>query len=146
MYISKDEMAEEVVTGLRICSKCEEDQPLEAFDKNKACHLGRTRTCTKCNMKYRRAWYQKHKVRKGVQGRINRRKVKEEIVEMLGGRCMDCDGVFPQCAFDFHHRDPTQKDFSIGQQMSSRKAKEEAKKCDLLCANCHRIRHFEEDA
>lgn len=46
----------------------------------------------------------------------------------------------------FHHRDPTQKKFNIGcgQSRSYPALKEELKKCDVLCSNCHMILHAEE--
>ena len=74
----------------------------------------------------------------------NEKKIK--AVEYLGGKCMKCGGEFPPYVFDFHHRDPSEKDRSIGTLCSSswEKIKVELDKCDLLCANCHRIEHYEE--
>jgi hypothetical protein len=43
-------------------------------------------------------------------------------------------------ALQFHHRDPREKTFtpsSKGVTRSLEKAREEARKCVLLCANCH---------
>jgi hypothetical protein len=40
----------------------------------------------------------------------------------------------------FHHLDPKQKDFQIskaGSTVSITKLREEAKKCILVCSNCH---------
>ncbi|HVG21805.1 MAG TPA: HNH endonuclease signature motif containing protein [Blastocatellia bacterium] len=47
-------------------------------------------------------------------------------------------------ALEFHHLDPTQKDFGIskkGYTRSWEKVKNEIDKCLLLCANCHREFH-----
>ena len=67
---------------------------------------------------------------------------KTAAVNYKGGRCVDCDGVFPICAYDFHHLDPSTKDFEIGKRhMDLDRLKPELDKCVLLCANCHRIRH-----
>ncbi len=73
-----------------------------------------------------------------------RNKVKQLSVEYLGGACVDCGLATEQYAvYDFHHRDPQQKDFGIGKNYKSfDKIKGELDKCDLLCANCHRIRHY----
>ena len=65
---------------------------------------------------------------------------KAALIAYLGGACKDCGGVFPACCYDFDHlRD---KCFEIGHSMltSFEKLKAEAEKCDLVCANCHRIR------
>jgi hypothetical protein len=61
----------------------------------------------------------------------------------MGGKCTDCGGVFPLACFDFHHLDPSTKDFDPCRGLTKSKAKlfAELEKCVLLCANCHRIRH-----
>ena len=45
-----------------------------------------------------------------------------------------------QGALQFHHLDPSQKEFGVSGRGVTRaiaKARAEAKKCFLLCANCH---------
>lgn len=72
-----------------------------------------------------------------------RRKLKLMAIEYLGGKCEHCG--YDKCpdAFDFHHRDPSQKDFGIGSgnSISWDRTKVELDKCALLCANCHREEH-----
>jgi hypothetical protein len=65
-------------------------------------------------------------------------------IEYKGGRCQICG--YNRCseALEFHHPDPTQKDFGISQKGYTRsweKVKEETDKCILLRANCHREVH-----
>ena len=77
-----------------------------------------------------------------------RRKLKQIAVEYKGGQCSRCGYNKNIAAMDFHHRDPTQKDFGIacnGNTMSWAKMKVELDKCDLVCANCHREIHSELD-
>ena len=79
---------------------------------------------------------------KAVQRR--REKVRLMAVEFKGGRCQVCG--YDRCieALEFHHLDPTQKDFGIshkGYTRSWEKVREEVDKCILLCANCHREFH-----
>lgn len=71
--------------------------------------------------------------RKGIRGRA---------IAYKGGRCFVCGyDACPQ-AFDFHHPDPLQKDFTISRRMTSFEAiRPELDKCILLCANCHREVH-----
>jgi hypothetical protein len=49
---------------------------------------------------------------------------------------------------DFHHADPTRKEFSISVAIRKRYSLEritrEIKKCRRLCSNCHRKLHWEE--
>ena len=68
---------------------------------------------------------------------------KDRAIEYLGGKCSNCDGVFPRVVYDFHHLDPTQKEFKVNQivQRHWKGLKIELDKCTLLCANCHRIEH-----
>jgi transposase-like protein len=74
---------------------------------------------------------------------INFKKNKKvELVEYKGGKCEKCG--YNKCieALEFHHKDPTQKDFNISSHSySSKRMKDEADKCLLLCANCHREEH-----
>jgi hypothetical protein len=73
-----------------------------------------------------------------------RANLKERAVEYKGGCCERCG--YNKCiqALEFHHIDPTQKDFAIGFKGHTRsftKVKLEIDKCLLLCANCHREEH-----
>lgn len=74
---------------------------------------------------------------------VNRRRsVKARLVQIHGSRCHDCGGTHPPYMFDFDHRDPKEKSFTIssGGTIAFQKQLEESKKCDLVCANCHRER------
>jgi predicted HNH restriction endonuclease len=79
---------------------------------------------------------------KAVQRR--REKVRLMAIDHKGGRCQICG--YSRCveALEFHHPDPTKKDFGIskkGYTRSWEKVKQEVHKCILLCANCHREIH-----
>ena len=69
-----------------------------------------------------------------------RRAVKRILVAEAGGRCAGCG--YDRCfaALQFHHLDPSTKSFTLssnGVTRSLARAREEARKCVLLCANCH---------
>ena len=69
-----------------------------------------------------------------------RRKVKETLVEEAGGACVLCG--YRRCAraLHFHHLDPETKQFGLGQGGWTRgmsALRDEARKCVLLCSNCH---------
>jgi hypothetical protein len=71
-----------------------------------------------------------------------RKQIKDQLVRARGGRCEDCGYTGPLAAFEFHHRDPTSKEFGVANFNGSlARLLREAEKCDLLCASCHRIRH-----
>lgn len=63
--------------------------------------------------------------------------LKQWAVDLLGGKCCICG--YNKClwALDFHHTDPTQKDFSISSKKMKSEIEKELKKCRLVCRNCH---------
>lgn len=67
-----------------------------------------------------------------------RKRVKEILVREAGGRCLVCGYDRYVGALVFHHRDPAEKRFGINRLGTSLgRARIEAQKCVLLCANCH---------
>jgi transposase len=69
-----------------------------------------------------------------------RRKVKEILVEEAGGGCVICGYQRYLGALQFHHLDPMSKRFGIaygGVARGIAHQRAEARKCILLCANCH---------
>ena len=75
-----------------------------------------------------------------------RKKIRTLAVEYKGGKCERCG--YSRCleALDFHHTDPTKKDFSIsskGYTRSWKRVQAELDKCVMICANCHREVHAE---
>jgi DNA-binding transcriptional ArsR family regulator len=69
-----------------------------------------------------------------------RRRVKERLVLRAGGACEVCGYRRYYGALQFHHLDPSSKQFSISRNGTTRSYEEvcaEADKCVLLCANCH---------
>lgn len=74
-----------------------------------------------------------------------RKKLKNELIEYKGGKCQICG--YDRCieALEFHHLDPTQKDFIISDSSKHHtldEMKQEVDKCILVCANCHREIHY----
>lgn len=69
-----------------------------------------------------------------------RQRVKAILVAEAGGKCIKCGYNRYFGALDFHHRDPLIKEFGIsskGMTYSLARMRREAKKCDLICKNCH---------
>ena len=74
-----------------------------------------------------------------------RRKRKEKLVKMLGGHCVECGYHKSISALSFHHKNPKKKLFDISNNGNLMQDWEivvkEAKKCELLCLNCHAVLH-----
>jgi transposase len=69
-----------------------------------------------------------------------RRRVKEILVAEAGGGCTICGYDRHLGGLHFHHRNPAEKSFSVsldGVTRSLESARAEARKCVLLCSNCH---------
>ena len=65
-----------------------------------------------------------------------------KIKEARGGKCIRCG--YNKClkALEFHHLDPSQKDFTISNDhFRLDEAVAESKKCILICSNCHKELH-----
>lgn len=71
----------------------------------------------------------------------------EVLDQLRSAPCADCGGRFAQCSMDFDHRDPSTKvmrvTLMVGRAGIGRILAEVAK-CDIVCANCHRLRTFEQ--
>ena len=74
-------------------------------------------------------------------------RIKTALVAAFGKKCQLCGQEYPQSVFEFHHLDPSQKKFGLssGSTTHAKSAyAEEAKKCVMLCANCHRMIEHED--
>jgi transposase-like protein len=69
-----------------------------------------------------------------------RRKMKAILVSEAGGRCCICGYDRSMRALHFHHIEPSQKRLAInakGVALALDTLRAEARKCILLCSNCH---------
>jgi transposase len=69
-----------------------------------------------------------------------RRKMKATLVSEAGGVCVICGYASNMRALHFHHVDPDEKRIEInakGVALSLERLRTEARKCVLLCSNCH---------
>jgi transposase-like protein len=70
----------------------------------------------------------------------SRRRTKRTLVKEAGGACLICGYNKCLAALAFHHRDRKTKLFALSRQGVTRsleEARAEARKCILLCSNCH---------
>lgn len=120
------------------------------------------KTCKYCGKEYPESYfgvalttknkvYRRHKCKFCYQKNKDRLKLKYKIwVQNFKklNKCSKCGNDDPR-VLEFHHRDRAKKDFSISvafyNRMGLDSIRREIKKCDILCANCHRVLHWEEN-
>ena len=74
-----------------------------------------------------------------------RQNTKRRAIEAFGGKCCICE--YDKCdeALEFHHLDPTNKEFTFGQMRGNIKGWgtiiNELRKCVMLCSCCHKEVH-----
>lgn len=102
------------------CKQCINDAQKKQYSRNKIYYLDRNRDRRAANRK----WYQELK---------------------SNTPCAKCGVKYPYYVMDYDHKDPTNKKHCIAHMMGhSKKAlQNEINKCELLCANCHRIKTYE---
>jgi predicted transcriptional regulator len=103
--------------------------------------------CRDCGVELDKKDFKGNRCRKcsAKQGKLRRRRKRTAAVELLGDKCMDCGNTYPHAVYDFHHHS-NDKEECVSKLIHTNKKLEvilnEASKCELLCANCHRLRHF----
>jgi DNA-binding CsgD family transcriptional regulator len=149
-YHCRKEMLEDI--GLSSGKKLTEDDIIklkEFYKKNTieetALFFGISRSTVIRYKDNKRIRYDENEVKKlGYKyTKTFRKRMKEKSVEYKGGKCIICE--YDRCisALDFHHIDPSKKDFNLSQNFckSWDTIKKELDKCVLLCSNCHREVH-----
>ena len=120
---------------MKTCATCLERLPLEGFYKNKGCRDGRLNHCKKCvverygagrseRAKHDRLYFQQIKIERG---------------------CADCGYRTNPVALDFDHLPGATKVYRVACMagMSRKLIDAEIAKCEVVCANCHRVRTHE---
>ncbi|MEB3228839.1 MAG: hypothetical protein VKJ27_10700 [Synechocystis sp.] len=152
----------------KTCTKCHKTKPLSEFHKDARLKTGHVARCKVCTCEYKRAYYASSEGKAKIQA-YNRRNAarrseynrqysqkyrdsqfknqrKLEFCLYKGGCCSECGFEATEdtiAAFDFHHIDPSEKEYTPSDMLMLRKDKvfKELDKCLLLCSNCHRILH-----
>ena len=128
-HISFNERIKMEYGETRFCPRCQKDVETEKFHKRR----GKENSSVYC------------KICTSEQTLDRQRKLKMKSVEYKGGSCTRCGYNKYYGALEFHHLDPSEKDFNIGncKSTSFEKVKKELDKCILVCSNCHREIHHE---
>jgi len=128
----------------KTCTKCNVEKNTTDFRKDKSKHDGLQPFCKERARAHHRSNYsEKYSEKYNARNEERRSKhlaLLNEYKKTL--KCVSCGESEPVC-LEFHHIDPTTKEFTIGASMqrSWESIKSEIDKCICLCANCHKKVH-----
>ena len=134
---------------MKTCPRCQVTRPLAAFSRNVRRADGVQSYCIECRREYLRKHYArnagKYRTLAAVRNESRRAAIRRIIRKAKHQPCWDCGVSYPAYVMDFDHRDSSQKRFNIGRDALSGRCSEEAlraeiEKCEVVCANCHRMR------
>ena len=121
---------------MRICTICKINPP-----RNKTSSY-----CKSCHNTHQKKYYKEHpeSIRQSL---INRRKrARELVIKAKDKPCLDCGIKYPSYVMDFDHKG--KKNFNISVSASQCRSlssiQKEIDKCEVVCANCHRMRTFKD--
>ena len=131
-----------------LCGTCKKEKPEGEFPLRKERKRGRSYKCRDCKSAYNKIWYEKNKKkhRKNVleNNRKNRKSIIDYVNKVKSVPCKDCDKKYDPVCMDFDHLDPSEKVAAIAvmvrNNLSIDTIKKEIEKCEVVCANCHRLR------
>ena len=118
------------------CATCKQTFPVDCFRSNGLDTKGRQRIRGSC------------KVCDDVRRKLARDEGRAWLLDHKKNlSCTSC-GMKDHRVIEFHHTDPSNKTATVARLLSrgkgSERIKREVNKCIPLCANCHRIFHYEE--
>lgn len=132
---------------MKTCSSCSLEKADDLFPwRNKAEGI-RQHNCKECYRVIRKRNYQKHKQKSIADVMVRKRGIRDWVTAFKSNlKCTTCPENDP-CAIDFHHLDPSGKDFSIADAwnrgLSIPRIESELEKCVPVCKNCHaKIHHY----
>ena len=129
---------------MKTCQTCKESKPFTAFSKNKTKPDGLQQKCRTCVNEYNKQYYKQTPEKNEARNlaRIRGREKARDFVfsYLLSHPCVDCGEKNP-IVLEFDHL--KDKSFSIANAVrdgfSAEKIASEIEKCEVRCANCHRI-------
>lgn len=129
--------------GLKLCKKCGDEKEYKEFSKNRRRKDGHQSECKACIKIRDHNHYEKSKPKFAAWSKSRRLRVRKQVFEyLISHPCVDC-GEVDVIVLEFDHRNPKTKRFDVMSATHGHSWKtilKEIKKCDVVCANCHKRR------
>lgn len=136
----------------KTCKVCQKELPIENFSIKVSVTGQRSHMCRACFSQYSKEHYRKNKQKYIDKSALRNGKIKLELLEYITKvkqkPCADCRKCYPSFVMDFDHINPANKTYNISSMVCSGKKLQEIEveisKCEIVCANCHRIRTYKQ--
>ena len=132
---------------MKLCGACRQYKPEGEFSRKGS---GFQTRCKACFTEYHRLYYEKNRERYAAKNRRNKARQRERLRSILWEAkqrpCADCGQTFHPWVMEFDHRDGSDKLDAVadlaGHGCTDARLLAEISKCDVVCANRHRMRTF----
>lgn len=131
------------------CARCSETKASAEFSTTKGRPDGLATYCRPCTTVYQREYYHRRKedftpkrAWRRAQQREQNRSSMEDLLKL--SKCKDC-GNADWRVLEFDHLEGFEKLGNVGDMVRNRNwstIEKEISKCDIVCANCHRLRTY----
>jgi hypothetical protein len=131
------------------CCTCKKIKEETEFSLKNKISGKKSSKCKQCQRIYVKEHYLNNRekyVRNGIAHKKNRRQEHKKIIDDIRSKgCCECGETHP-AVLDFHHIDPSDKDFVIAKysEYGLETLLKELNKCIVICSNCHRKMHWNE--
>lgn len=89
-------------------------------------------------------YYEANKQYYKDKAKLRKAKIRDLINTIKSTPCADCGISYPPYVMDFDHRENKLDNVAklVGNMVAFQRILDEVSKCDVVCANCHRIRTY----
>ena len=133
---------------MKVCKKCLIEKEIEDFSFKDKKVGKRQAYCKECFISLRKESYKKNKNHYLGKAKNRKKEIVDWYVEIKKTmKCQKCGFSHP-AALDFHHKNENEKEYDVSQLVrngNKDKILKEIEKCIILCSNCYRIHHYENE-
>lgn len=126
----------------KLCPRCKNIKSFSEFPVNNSKKDGLGSHCSECKKNIQKQWYLSHRKEQFIRCKKYRKTLRDRFLSLITGRkCVDCGNDNP-IVLDFDHvRGKKVNNVSrmVAKCLSWQSILDEIDKCEVRCANCHRI-------
>ena len=127
-----------------ICTKCKKEKTPEEMAWKSKVKGKRSAICHVCNNERSRRYFKANPHTRKDSEKKAKQRIRDFLNDAKSVPCMDCGKSYPPFVMDFDHvRGEKKCDIARMSSRSMTAINKEIAKCDVVCANCHRIRHID---